>query len=337
LPVSLGLAHGVSDCAAGVLLGSLAGSMSIYGIGSLVLIYNLIAFGGQPVAGIFTDKLKSPKIAALAGLAVMCLAIGFLYVNPVLAVVLAGVGSAAFHVGGGALALCATPGKASGPGYFSAPGVAGLAIGGYLAISGIVPAITLIVMLVLIGLMIAAIAVPEMPYGKIEAETDFDKHDLIMLILLMAIALRSAVWNIFQYIEQGEISNIILISFAAASGKVFGGYMGDKIGWRRYSIIALSVSIPFLLLGSRNIFILLPGIALLQSVTPILTAAVLKTIPKMPATSAGLTFGLAIAVGGLPFAAGFELNMIDSLPYIAAGVVLTTLLIWFALKRLKRA
>ena len=38
LPVILGLAHGVNDCSAGMLLGNLAGSVSIYGAGMLVFI-----------------------------------------------------------------------------------------------------------------------------------------------------------------------------------------------------------------------------------------------------------------------------------------------------------
>ncbi len=332
LPVSLGLAHGVSDCSAGMLLGSLTHSMSIYGIGTLVLIYNLIAFGGQPLAGVLTDKLKSPRFTAITGIILMCSALGMFYVNPVIAVILAGIASALFHVGGGALALCSTPDKASGPGLFSAPGVAGLAIGGFLAVNGIVVILPLIILLVAIGVIVLLIKLPLLPYHNTETESDFDKHDLIMFVLLLAIALRSAVWNIFQYIEQGDITNIILISSFAAGGKIFGGFLADKIGWRRYSFTALLLSIPLVIMGEKSIYFLLPGVALLQSITPVLVASVAKSIPKMPATASGLTFGLAIAAGGLPFITGFDLNIMNT-PYFITGVILlTALIIWYGLK-----
>lgn len=329
----LGAAHGVSDCAAGMLLGSLSDSMSIYGIGTLVLIYNLIAFGGQPLAGVLTDKLRSPRLSAISGIVVMCAALGMFYVNPIAAVILAGIGSATFHVGGGALALIATPDKASGVGLFSAPGVAGLAIGGFLAVNGIVTIIPLIILLVVIGVIVMLIKLPALPYNNEKTEADFDKHDMIMFVLLLAIALRSAVWNVFQYIEQGNITNIILISVFAAGGKIFGGFMADKLGWRRYSFTALVLAIPLLVLGESNIYFLLPGIALLQSVTPVLVTSVARSLPKMPATVSGLTFGLAIAAGGLPFITGYDLSFMNTPYFITGTILLTVCMIWYGLKQ----
>jgi FSR family fosmidomycin resistance protein-like MFS transporter len=337
LPVSLGLAHGVSDCSAGMLLGSLTSPMSIYGIGILVLIYNLIAFGGQPLAGVLTDKLKNPRLTAIGGIVLMCAALGLFYVSPIAAVITAGIASAAFHVGGGALALCSTPDKASGPGLFSAPGVAGLAIGGFLAVNGVVIILPLIILLFVIGIIVLMMKVPLLPYSDAKTESDFDKHDMIMFILLLAIALRSAVWNIFQYIEQGNVTNIILISFFAAGGKIFGGFMADRIGWRRYSFTALLLSIPLLILGENSFYFLLPGVALLQSVTPVLVSSVYKSLPKMPATTAGLSFGLAIAAGGLPFITGFDLNFFNTPYFITGTIVLTAVIIWFGIKTQKRS
>lgn len=324
LPVVLGLAHGVSDCSAGLIIGSLSPGMSIYGIGSLVLLYNILAFAVQPLAGLLTDKLKSPGIAAVAGLGLMAFSIAIYFVQPVAAVVLAGVASAFFHVGGGALALCASPGKASAVGLFSSPGVAGLAIGGYLSLNGIFPAAAIIALLLVIAAAIAFLKSPELPYISSEKNVDFEAHDFVMLLMLFAIALRSAVWNIFQYIELGETSTLILISVSAAGGKIFGGYAGDYFGWKRYTYAALLFSVPFLILGEKSIYFLMPGIALLQSVTPVLAAAMYKNMKKLPATSAGLTFGLAIAAGGVPFAAGIDTAKLNT-PVIIAGTVLLTL------------
>ncbi len=333
LPVSLGLAHGVSDCSAGLILGSLTSSMSLFGVGSLVLLYNILAFGAQPLAGLMTDKFKNPRLSAIIGLILMCAAIILFYFNPVLAVIFAGGASALFHVGGGALALCATPDKASGPGLFSAPGVAGLAIGGYMAINNIFPAAIIVSMLIIIAVLITIIKIPIMPYDTLARNNEFDKHDFIMLFLLLAIALRSAVWNIFQHVEQGEILNIILISLSAAGGKIIGGYAGDKIGWRRYSFSALLLAIPLLILGETSIYFLLPGIALLQSVTPILVSALYKNMKKLPATSAGLSFGLAIAAGGIPFISGLNTEVFSS-PFLIAGtLIVSAILVWKSISK----
>lgn len=325
LPVSLGIAHGISDCSAGLIIGSLSSGMSIYGIGSMVLLYNILAFAVQPLAGLLTDKLKNPKLAAVAGLGLMAASIACFFVQPVAAVVMAGIASAFFHVGGGALALCVSPGKASAVGLFSSPGVAGLALGGYLAVSGIFPAAIVITLLLVIMTAIALFKTPELPYQKSGENIDFEAHDFIMLAMLFAIALRSAVWNIFQYVEQGEITNIILISLSAAGGKILGGYAGDHFGWKRYTYAALFSAVPLLILGEKSFFFLLPGIALLQSVTPVLVSALYKSMKRLPATVAGLAFGLAIAAGGVPFAAGADPDRLNT-PVIIIGTVLLTLL-----------
>lgn len=332
LPVILGLAHGVNDCAAGMLLGNLSGSFSLYGIGFLVFLYNILAFGAQPLAGILTDKIKNPKLISVSGIVMMGIALAVSSFNPVLSVIFAGTGSALFHAGGGALALCVTPGKASGPGLFSAPGVAGLALGAYFAFNGDFYLIPLIAALTGAGLLIFASETPLLPYSvKTEAE-EFEKHDLLMVVILFAVALRSAVWNIFQYIDHGSEINLVLIGIAAMAGKIGGGFAADKIGWRNYTVLALMLSIPLLIHGGSDILIFLPGIALLQSVTPVLIAAVAKSMPKLPATASGLTLGLAIAAGGLPFSAGIDLDIASSPLVIAAALILTAGVLYFAVK-----
>lgn len=107
LPTFLGLAHGVADGATGLLLGSLPHSMSVSQVGALVLLYNLLALGGQPSAGLLTDRLRRPRAALMVGLWFVGVGLIVMGWSPIFAVVLTGIGSAAFHVGGGALALCA--------------------------------------------------------------------------------------------------------------------------------------------------------------------------------------------------------------------------------------
>jgi MFS transporter, FSR family, fosmidomycin resistance protein len=137
LPAALGIAHGVSDGAAGLLLGSLATNSSATQITLLVLIYNALAFGSQPLIGYVADSLPSPRVFASGGMILLAASLvsrasGY----GELAVLMAGLGSAAFHVGAGALTLRSCAGRSDAAGLFAAPGVIGLALGGALAVSG---------------------------------------------------------------------------------------------------------------------------------------------------------------------------------------------------------
>ena len=132
----LGLMHGFSDCISGYLIGTLDSGNDLLHTGMLILLYNLLAFGGQLPAGMIVDNKSKPKIFILGSALLVIVGFFFGGINPILAIVLAGVGSAFFHVSGGMVALTGAPGKASGAGIFAAPGVIGLATGGYLAIIG---------------------------------------------------------------------------------------------------------------------------------------------------------------------------------------------------------
>jgi FSR family fosmidomycin resistance protein-like MFS transporter len=285
-----------------------------------------------------------------------------------LAVLLAGLGSAAFHVGGGALALCATRGRASGPGLFAAPGVVGLAAGGALAIAGYTQVWP---WLALLGGLLAAIGLlrlPELPYGdrsaesrnrrtglrqssagdppsragegeprieqglsaaglpasSFEAHAAFEGHDLVMLVLLAGIALRSLVWSAAQFLVAGRSDALLALALAAAVGKILGGLLADRVGWRRYITFALLLAAPLLAGAGQNLWLLLPGVALLQSVTPAALAATWRLLPRYPATAAGLALGLAVAAGGLPQTVGL-------LPLLSSPLLLGVALLAAAL------
>jgi len=346
LPIVLGLAHGAADGAAGLLLGGLPRVLPLEQVALLVLLYNILAFGAQPLVGALTDHLRRPRAAALVGLLLLCSALIAGNGQLRLAVALAGLGSAAFHVGGGALALCATRGRATGPGLFAAPGVVGLAAGGALAATGS-PALwpLLIPLLMLVGL-IAALDVPTLPYAtpiaqrpspdrrdtiRPSPEPIFEGHDLIMLVLLVGISLRSAVWTGLQFLFQGRIDMLLALAVAAAVGKILGGVLADRVGWRRWTIGALALAAPLLALGGQNLLLLLPGVALLQSATPVMLAASARALPRAPATAAGLALGLAIAIGGIPASGGLAAAM-NAPPILIAILSAALLAVWWALR-----
>lgn len=332
LPLVLGLAHGVADGAAGLLLGGLAHTRPLTEVGLLLLLYNLLAFGGQPVAGLLVDRVGRPRAAALAGLLLLGAALLAGGAPPHLAVALAGAGSAAFHVGGGALACCATRGRTAGPGLFAAPGVVGLATGGALATAGYLAAWPFLLLLLGLAVALMRLPLPALPYRRpAHDEPLFEGHDLVMLALLAAIALRSAVWSSVQFLLQGRIDMLLALAVAAALGKILGGLLADRLGWRRWTMSALLGAAALLTLGGQQPAPLLLGVALLQSATPATLAAAARLLPQAPALAMGLTLGLAVAIGGVPVIGGWS-GVIGAPPGAALLLLAAALALWWSLR-----
>lgn len=319
----LGISHGVADAAAGFLLGNLPRTMSLEQASWLIILYNILGFGYQPLAGIVTDKLKRPRESVLVGLFLLLLALVVAGWQSQLAVVLAGMGSAAFHVGGGSLALSATPNRTTGPGFFAAPGGVGLAVGGTLGWTGYSVTVPLILLLgIMIGVMVL-LNLPKFPHSNPKFQIPNPKSDdWVMLVLLVAIALISTVWTSFQFLLQTHLKFIIALAVAAAIAKICGALLAQQWGWRRWIVGAFTVATLLLLLGGKNPLTLLLSLALLQSSIPITLAATAQIMPQQPATAAGLALGLAIIIGGIPVMGG--LSTLVGTPTISALVVIVT-------------
>jgi FSR family fosmidomycin resistance protein-like MFS transporter len=337
LSLILGIAHGLADAAAGFLLGRLPHTMSLEQASGLFILYNVLGFGYQPLVGMLTDKFKRPHLAVLVGLSSLLLALLVKDGDSQIAVILAGIGSAAFHVGGGSFVLTATPyQKTIGSGLFTAPGIIGLAVGGVLGFTG--NNITIPIVL-LLGLMIGIISIINLSkydllsHAHIENEATENDNlgDEVLLVLLIAIALTSTVWTSFQFLLQTNLYLIIVIAFAAAIAKVCGGVFAELWGWRSWTIVSLTIAAFLLLFGQQNHLTLILGLALLQSTIPITLAATAKIMPQQPATATGFALGLSILIGGIPVIAG--LGEITSIPTVSALIVMiTTLSLWWVLK-----
>lgn len=308
LPALMGLMHGINDCVAGFVLGSLAASsLEVTDVGWWILIYNALAFGGQAPLALITDQWNLPK--PLLVLAALCNGAGLLLfgASPLMAVVFLGVGSALVHITGGSITLQHDPGKAGALGLFTAPGVLGLALGGLMAYMGLSAALPLL--WGTIAVVTLALFMPissQRQLARQEHGVQLDKHDWVMMLLLLVIAMRSAIWNTFQLINQGDYYLLLYLAAAAMGGKMAGGYIADKVGWRNYALGALLLAAPLLTFGGKKPWLLAIGVGLLQSVTPLTLGAMHRALPTRPALATGLTLGLAIALGGVPMLMGYN-------------------------------
>lgn len=330
----LGASHAAADGSAGWLLGSLSVSRPGPEIAGYLLLYNLLAFVAQPVWGFVIDRLGGPRLAAIGGMIVQLAGLLLGSVEPWLAVGLSGLGSGLFHVGAGGLALMLVPGRASGVGLFAAPGVLGLGVGGALAVAGYPAAAGL--GWVLAGLALAQVwCVPAIQVARADrdarvvgnragSDARLELHDVLMVLLLAGIALRSLVWTAFNWIVEGESGPLLALAGSACAGKLAGGFLADRFGWRSWSVFALGMSALLAILGVRNPAVACLSAGLLQSATPAAAAALVVYLPGRPALAAGLSFGLAIAIGGAPFILGLGPGLLNA-PVLVLALLLAAL------------
>jgi FSR family fosmidomycin resistance protein-like MFS transporter len=333
--ILLSLGHGLNDCIAGFFIGSIALLKSdLLQAGIAVTMFNLLAFGGQYPVAIGLEKLFTPKkFLSIACLLNVLAIILFMY-SPLAAVLPAGIASAIYHVAGGS--LCAAENKSSSIGIFAAPGVAGLIGGGLLAWNQVNIYWPLIAAAVLFWIAIEHTVLPDKlnsspQYTNKEKHNVIDKHDLLMILLLVVISLRSVVWNIFQLIYEHNYTWLLAIALSAFAGKIAGGFLADKIGWRLYALVSVLISTPLITLFKNEIVLFCIGIGLLQSGIPATTSLLIFSLKGKTARAISHAFGTAIILGA---AINFipALWLLKQLPFILLCMFL--LLLFYRNKKL---
>jgi len=300
LPLLLGLAHGVSDASAGLLVGLIWRS-SLPNGARLVLLYNGIAFGLQPVAGLALDAWNQPRRGAALGL--LCTALGlFASLHSLaLGVLLTGIGSAFLHAGGGAVATQARPGRAAQIGLFAAFGVIGLALGTIVSEFFSFKTVMLFALPLLSVAGLVWFWKPRLLADSHPAAADpfASTAWTAAAVLVAAVAVRSLAWTGTQTSQQ--IVSAFELALAAGTGKLLGGFLSDRLGWRTWSVLALTGTLGLLTFGADWALAVMVGVALLQSLTPLSMAAMSRWMPNSPALASALTNGLGVMLGGVAF------------------------------------
>jgi MFS family permease len=297
----LAASHGVNDFLAGWLLGGEFPAASAWDRLPWLVIYAALAFAGQlPVAWLM-DRSKRQDRWLAGALALMIAAVGAKGFSPGLAVVLSGVASAFCHVAGGALALQLPRGDRA-IGWFSAPGILGLTLGGWLGHTQ--GDLALWAALGPAALLAGWAALrPHWPRAETAdgrvAAPGVDAHDGLMLLILLALTLRSALWDLVQVAQLNDPSVVFAIAFSAACGKVAGGWMIARWPTVRQVSLTLLASCLLLDLGRGHLAGLCAGVALLQSTIPASIVLLHRSFGTSAARAAAYGLGLTVALGGL--------------------------------------
>ena len=198
-----------------------------------LLIYNFCAFARQMPLGLWADSLDRNGMLAAAGCGLTAAA--FLLPASLVAAVVAGVGNALFHLGGGIDVLNASGEKAAALGIFVSPGAVGLYVGtlwgGEAAVSALLPPAGL---LALGGgiLLLCRRTFGSLRSGNAPVEAEPAGGSWLPLIpLFLVVVLRSwmGLGQSFPWKAEWSLSLVA----ALALGKAAGGFLMDAVGPRR--------------------------------------------------------------------------------------------------------
>lgn len=329
--MAYGFAHFMVDASCYfILLGS---NDSGNGLMLYIILYNILAFGLQLPFGWISDYLGKPVLLAFLGCMAICPAF-FIFRQPLAATILAGVGNAFFHVGGGSVALNLRPGKAIMPGIFVAPGGLGLFAGSMMVQFHLYPVYLLAVILFITGVILLLLKQPEIRYAK----NKINAQSLVfacLILLFVTIGIRSAVGLSVRYPWKTEMSLFTIFIFAIALGKGAGGYLSDRFGWVKVTVSGLAVSAILLYFGAQVPIAGIIGIFLFNFSMPVTLAAISNLLPGRPGLSFGLT-ATALLAGSLPLLFKFD-HFIASdmrmalLVLVSTVTLLTGLLLYYRL------
>ena len=230
----LSVSHAVVDLAcAALFFATLSGPNLWLGM----VLYNACAFLCQLPMGLLADRLDRNLLFAAIGCALV--AAGFALKSvPILAVVVAGLGNGAFHVGGGIEVLNGSEEKAGPLGVFVSPGAIGLYFGRvfstfFAAVPLLLPAV-----LLLSGGAILLCGKSEFRHGSGNAPLSIEtpkRGGLLLFLLFLVVALRSFMGTTAAFSAGGLLSGLPSVwagfvpVLCLAAGKAAGGFVADRM------------------------------------------------------------------------------------------------------------
>ena len=309
-PLLLGLVHGLVDAAcAFVLFRDLALSpVSDVTFSVWVALYDVLAFVGQVPLGLMTDRLGARRSSALCGVVLVAAAVLIAPAVPMVAAVVAGLGNALYHVGGGAHILATSGGRAAEIGVFVGPGSVGLALGITAGHSDLRLRVPMLLALAIGGWLVGRIVVDASETSPRSSGRGLSPlgHFALGLVLL-AVASRALLGDALVAEARLHSPGLVLgLAFAACFGKGMGGLIGDRFGWGTTAAIALG-SAALLLAAAPNAALAVMAAACLGQMTMPLT---LKAVHDALVARPAFAFGLASAVllvGTAPGLAGLRI------------------------------
>lgn len=280
-----------------------------------LVLYNFCAFAMQAPLGLLGDRLNRNALYAAAGCVIVALS-AFLSKWAVLACVIAGLGNALFHLGGGIDTLNESGEKCSRLGVFVSPGAFGIFFGTKLGRAKVLP-----VYLVIGGLLLAALLIVLAASRRkllcrsqnvpVSFEGIRDPGVIpAALCFFLVVCLRSFAGNSMAFPWKGIGAWGTVLTCAVVFGKTAGGFLADRFGAVRSSWVTLGAS-AILFLFADHPAAGVAAVFLFNMTMPVTLGALGRMLPGVKGFAFG-TLTLALFAGLVPIIAWRSLT---GLPY----------------------
>lgn len=211
-----------------------------------LLAYNFCAFAMQMPIGLIADGLDRNSQAAAGGCIGVLAGLGLGAAGyPGAASVIAGLGNACFHAGGGIDVLNTSHGKMTPLGIFVAPGAMGIFLGGILGRRGPGPALGISFLMVLSAAIIWVVSDRQglwhssgnVPFSLEMAASGHSSSWLPAACFLGTVILRSYSGMVQSFPWKEHVAGSAwLLTGAVVLGKMAGGILGDRLGPREAAL-----------------------------------------------------------------------------------------------------
>lgn len=318
------LIHFIVDLACAILVSNLVTQKMGTGANLFIaiLLYNFFAFAVQLPIGIIADKINKNAICSAIGCLLVAIAFGFSNFG-IIACIIAGIGNAMFHVGGGIDVLNISDKKATLSGIFVSTGAMGIFLGGKSVSIGFNKYYLVILILLISSLLLVWL------YNKIKDKVKNEEviiptlstNEMISIIcLIVTVVIRGYVGLILSFEWKSNFILALISILAVVFGKMLGGVIGDKIGFKRISIISLIVSAFLFIFAFNNSTLGILAILFFNMTMPI----TLTALSNILFNNKGMAFGLltfALFIGAVPVFFGYT-----SLIFTPIGLFMITIL-----------
>ncbi len=266
-----------------------------------IILYNFFAFAVQLPVGIIADKVNKNALCSAIGCLLVAVAYAFSSYG-IIACIIAGIGNSMFHVGGGIDVLNISEKKATLSGIYVSTGAMGIFLGSMSAKYGFTEYYIIVLTLIFSAGMLAWLYAQikdkvknvEMIILKLSAN-----ETIAVACLVFTVCIRSFVGLILSFEWKANMILAVLSIFAVILGKMFGGIIGDRIGFKKISIISLSISSVLFLFAFSNPASGILAILFFNMTMPITLTALSNILDN----NRGMAFGLltlALFVGSVP-------------------------------------
>ncbi|MBO4626847.1 MAG: hypothetical protein J5645_02570 [Lachnospiraceae bacterium] len=332
------LLHAVVDMGCALLLAEIARAAGAdLRLSSLAVIaYDIIAFALQLPFGYLADRLNRNALVSAFGCVLVAAGLLFSAV-PFVAVTVAGIGNACFHIGGGIDVLNISEGKATLPGVYVATGAMGLYLGTHGSVWSLTAGWMCAALLLGAAILVWLYRKAKRDYGIENVPCSLRIHPdrisspvmAIVLCLFLTICVRGGFGLVMRFPWNDSFGIGVVVVGAVVLGKALGGVIGDRFGWLPTSVTSLTLAAVLFTFADDFMVCGLMALFLFNITMPITLAAMVECFPHRKGMSFGITT-FALVAGAMPVFSEYRDLFADRNMLIVATVASAGLL-WIGL------